>query len=812
MIISNRYFLNPNLIANDLGDNFALYVPPDPKPLRLAASIWQVISALRDVQLSEAEWSRRLGELQDIEENSWQDFPWLLNNRILLPIQQQFPDSLNKKDSASDRASAVPMSSIDDVTESRSLHLFTWNPSWPTPLKTFLLYGLRFQLWLAGPMLLVIFAYLFFFLLSPAPSALNLFGSWVQIPSEVNVLFKILIGLLTVNLFSTSSTWLVQSITGLGDGKIVLRFLFGFIPRFGVNPYKGIALRSNQWTDESRNALLCISQPLLTRLAMASLLIVLITSGRIPFSLGGAWMYSTAHIVLQISIISFLILALPFRMSPGYRLMILLTDLPPNTLSQSVFKLYDTIRRLIRWLASRDSTSFDEFQSSLSTRRDVGLFVLAIVFTLLLCGKLLLIIFLVIPRLAYGLPQILGGASQLIFSLILFVLLWRFVSKSILPKLLKLTSRSVSSSSSVSQPDDVRSHSSLFMLSEARLSQSQKKWVATSVVVVLLFLPIDRTVTGSVLVSSERDLTVRASEDLHIIQILKSGPSTNIITTGTPLLQLDSKQLERDLHQSAYDLVQLRKELSTFQEEQKANQNILIQVVGSLKTHKQIGQLLDDQLEDLEALAKVGALSRQALQESLLTHLNFEEQARLKFQSLLELEAERETLEIKMTETENAIEQVAIWRNSLIERKQQLTITMPFDGLITSSTSGLLDSFHSKGDSLLELKEGSLNLVNVLIPDHDRSLVKTDQSAIVRLYANPNQNLNAVVQSIRPSGELIDQKVFFQASLRLSDPLSPQLLQSSGAARIKTGQINLFTLIINSIGRFLSVDVWSWTP
>jgi hypothetical protein len=137
---------------------------------------------------------------------------------------------------------------------------------------------------------------------------------------------------------------------------------------------------------------------------------------------------------------------------------------------------------------------------------------------------------------------------------------------------------------------------------------------------------------------------------------------------------------------------------------------------------------------------------------------------------------------------------------------------MPFDGLITSSTSGLLDSFHSKGDSLLELKEGSLNLVNVLIPDHDRSLVKTDQSAIVRLYANPNQNLNAVVQSIRPSGELIDQKVFFQASLRLSDPLSPQLLQSSGAARIKTGQINLFTLIIHSIGRFLSVDVWSWTP
>jgi hypothetical protein len=80
------------------------------------------------------------------------------------------------------------------------------------------------------------------------------------------------------------------------------------------------------------------------------------------------------------------------------------------------------------------------------------------------------------------------------------------------------------------------------------------------------------------------------------------------------------------------------------------------------------------------------------------------------------------------------------------------------------------------------------------------------------LYANPHQSLSARVQTIRPSSEMIDQKVYFQVSLRLEDPLSPNLLQSSGAARIKSGNSNLFLVMFSSIARFVRVDVWSWTP
>ena len=137
---------------------------------------------------------------------------------------------------------------------------------------------------------------------------------------------------------------------------------------------------------------------------------------------------------------------------------------------------------------------------------------------------------------------------------------------------------------------------------------------------------------------------------------------------------------------------------------------------------------------------------------------------------------------------------------------------MPFDGLITSTTSGLMGSFFAKGETLLELREGSLQVVNVLVPDHDRSLIKVNQDASVRLYANPHQSLSARVQTIRPSSEMIDQKVYFQVSLRLEDPLSPNLLQSSGAARIKSGNSNLFLVMFSSIARFVRVDVWSWTP
>jgi putative peptide zinc metalloprotease protein len=819
VITIDSYCLNPKLIVSELADScVAVYAPPDPTPYRLTNKLWLSLQAWEKETKSVDQWKEHLfypGSTDGLDH----DLQGLLDKNILIPAHisdDQLPVEPSARESSeesADRQFPQAGQGDDDIGESVSINLIKINPLWPDWLRYFFLSILRLQIKLLLPVLLIIFGYLLFLVFAPASSSLNFYSSISEIDNNFDVLIAVLIGLLSVNLVSTFTTWLAQSVTRTGDGRIVLRFLFGFIPRLGVNPYSGPALRQRQWTAESSHAFLCIAQPLLVRLTLSAILIVLLASGRLHGGLAGSQLYSLANVVLQISLISFLILALPFRMSPGYRLMILLTDLPPSTLGRSVSHLYLVLTLLSNWIKNRDQESEVALKATLSSKRDVGLVLFALVFFGLVVAKLIIIVYFVIPRLASGLPAILGGASEYIFAIILFALLWRFLRITIVPKLTPLKSKTlIRSRRQIEDAQDYLDSSQSLSPPNRYFTRLKKNRVLLLLAGAILVVPIDRTITGSVVVSSERDLTVRAPDDVSLVAVFQKGPSSEIIGVGTPLAELQSAQLERDLFQISSDLVDLKKSLDGLEEDLKANQKVLLEVKKSLDSYKKAGKIIKDQLIEIQQLSVIGAVSKQAAQELLLQSYELQEEERLKIQKQMELEADLQETGIKIKAAEQSLAQSLEWQRSLLSKKKDLMIVMPFDGLITSTTSGLMGSFFAKGDTLLELREGSLQVVNVLVPDHDRALIQVNQEAAVRLYANPNQSLTARVQSIRPSSELIDEKVYFQVSLRLEEPLSPNLLQSSGAARIKSGSSNLFLLMLSSIDRFVRVDMWSWMP
>ena len=819
MITIDSYCLNPKLIVSELADScVAVYAPPDPTPYRLTNKLWLSLQLWEKETKSGDQWKEHLfypGSTDGLDH----DLQGLLDKNILIPAHisdDQLPVEPSARESSeesADRQFPQAGQGDDDIGESVSINLIKINPLWPDWLRYFFLSILRLQIKLLLPVLLIIFGYLLFLVFAPASSSLNFYSSISEIDNNFDVLIAVLIGLLSVNLVSTFTTWLAQSVTRTGDGRIVLRFLFGFIPRLGVNPYSGPALRQRQWTAESSHAFLCIAQPLLVRLTLSAILIVLLASGRLHGGLAGSQLYSLANVVLQISLISFLILALPFRMSPGYRLMILLTDLPPSTLGRSVSHLYLVLTLLSNWIKNRDQESEVALKATLSSKRDVGLVLFALVFFGLVVAKLIIIVYFVIPRLASGLPAILGGASEYIFAIILFALLWRFLRITIVPKLTPLKSKTlIRSRRQIEDAQDYLDSSQSLSPPNRYFTRLKKNRVLLLLAGAILVVPIDRTITGSVVVSSERDLTVRAPDDVSLVAVFQKGPSSEIIGVGTPLAELQSAQLERDLFQISSDLVDLKKSLDGLEENLKANQKVLLEVKKSLDSYKKAGKIIKDQLIEIQQLSVIGAVSKQAAQELLLQSYELQEEERLKIQKQMELEADLQETGIKIKAAEQSLAQSLEWQRSLLSKKKDLMIVMPFDGLITSTTSGLMGSFFAKGDTLLELREGSLQVVNVLVPDHDRALIQVNQEAAVRLYANPNQSLTSRVQSIRPSSELIDEKVYFQVSLRLEEPLSPNLLQSSGAARIKSGSSNLFLLMLSSIGRFVRVDMWSWMP
>ena len=449
MITIDSYCLNSKLIVSELADScVAVYAPPDPTPYRLTNKLWLSLQAWEKETKSGDQWKEYLfypGSTDGLDH----DLQGLLDKNILIPAlisDDQLPVEPSARESSeesADRQFPQAGQGDDDIGESASINLIKINPLWPDWLRYFFLSILRLQIKLLLPVLLIIFGYLLFLVFAPASSSLNFYSSISEIDNNFDVLIAVLIGLLSVNLVSTFTTWLAQSLTRTGDGRIVLRFLFGFIPRLGVNPYSGPALRQRQWTAESSHAFLCIAQPLLARLTLSAILIVLLASGRLHGGLAGSQLYSLANVVLQISLISFLILALPFRMSPGYRLMILLTDLPPSTLGRSVSHLYLVLTLLSNWIKNRDQESEVALKATLSSKRDVGLVLFALVFFGLVVAKLIIIVYFVIPRLASGLPAILGGASEYIFAIILLALLWRFLRITIVPKLTTLKSKTL---------------------------------------------------------------------------------------------------------------------------------------------------------------------------------------------------------------------------------------------------------------------------------------------------------------------------------------------------------------------------------
>lgn len=813
---AERFSLNPRLITNSLGSTgFVIYSPPRPQPLRFSSSDWLLLSALANKEFTKLQLQQSLTKLPEDYESFEQYLQWLLSKDIILPVnihtQEVLAEPLQSLSSLQGRDTRL-LDNVGDTGESNSIHLFTCNPSWPDNIRSNLLHLLRLQIWLLTPMLIIVVLYLSFFLLTPSPNALYLLGVGPQKSNSFDVLSRMLIALLSVNLLSTAFSWLTQSITGLGDGRVVLRFLFGFIPRFGVNSYKGPAFKSHKWTKESDYALLCVAQPLLIRLSLASFLIVFLSSGRLHNGFSGSYLYYIGATMLDISLLTALILALPFRKSPGYRLMILLTNLPPNILGLSIRHLFQFMHGLVRFVFIRDRSAQLVLKNSVSSWRDLGLIVFALLFLLLLITKSVIILFVAIPRLAADLPSVFGESSEYLFAIVLFALFIRFASKSILPKL--QFKRNHGSVQGVAIVDDSLDPISLSPSQPARqTTKSQYSWFLTILIsLMLLLLPINRTVTGSVLVSTERDLTVRAPADVRIIKIFENGPSTQVIPAGRPLIQLQSQQIDYDLYSTETTLEQLKSELNTLTEQSRSNRDIMNELRASLVITKQAEQVLQYQLKQTQSLIQQGGLSKIMGDDILLRAYDEQATERIKLQQILELQSNIATADLKIKSTQNAIRQSENLLRSLLDENEKLNVSMPFDGLITSSTSGLMWSFVSKGESLLDLKEGSLNIVNVLIPDHDRSILRVDQKAEIRLYAEPSRMISGFVKSIRPTSEMIDDQSFFQASIRLVKPLSPQLLQSSGAARINTGTSNLFFIILSSIGRFIRVDLWSWTP
>ena len=148
----------------------------------------------------------------------------------------------------------------------------------------------------------------------------------------------------------------------------------------------------------------------------------------------------------------------------------------------------------------------------------------------------------------------------------------------------------------------------------------------------------------------------------------------------------------------------------------------------------------------------------------------------------------------------------------LLKKQGDLSVEMPFDGVINTDTRSLLNSSYLKGESVLELVQTPLILLEAKLPEYMRSSLKINQAATARFYSSPFNSFSAKAIAINPS--TINESGIPYVGVTLESPDIPNKMSlgSNGTIKVFNGITCLFISILRPILRFIFVDIWSWLP
>jgi hypothetical protein len=137
---------------------------------------------------------------------------------------------------------------------------------------------------------------------------------------------------------------------------------------------------------------------------------------------------------------------------------------------------------------------------------------------------------------------------------------------------------------------------------------------------------------------------------------------------------------------------------------------------------------------------------------------------------------------------------------------------MPFDGVVSSTTTGLLNRRVASGETLLTVKALPLTNLVALVPDYDRNKINLGMRCAVRLYSDPNREFTGKIASISSSTVTQDDLKYLEVNIKINEGLPTNYIGTMGYAKIVYGQTFLLKNLLEPILRFLNLDLWSYLP
>jgi putative peptide zinc metalloprotease protein len=645
-----------------------------------------------------------------------------------------------------------------------------------------------------------------------------------------------------VNLVGTIIPILASIALGINDSKLYFQWTLGFHPGF----YKDTTFREYRERATPEERAFLIGQSLLAKMYLATICIVLISLYlRIPSGPQG-WITSILLATVQISLIDIVFDLVPIGNTTTTKLLAIRGVIPKGLFLLTVQRMKENVYHLRHgeWNQLRHFWSF----------------IYLVLFALTIGLKLAMLFLLIVPSLSMEMPLILGYWTPIIIRIGLVFLVLRYF-------FIRLSSRFApggqpSSSPGVRQPlsGQERPLSRLPVPPPtASPSPSPKSWMARFLrskrlflllLLLILFLPFPATISASTVVTESKGLDIRASEEALITQLNAEGPSEQKIPKGFTLMILSSPELQANYDstkQEIYNLdaqiraakIQLRSlESGSAALTTKGRDDELAIALADEKRYaaevasfKEQLELIQKTVESYAELVKSGAVSELQLRtwlttkEQLIGQLASAQENLNSARSTInkakrnkyvdqdvrlqeDLSAAKETLEGATRKRSQSV----IALGSLNERLAKFKIVMPFDGVVSSATTGLLNRRVAAGETLLTVKALPLTSLVAMVPDYDRNKLNVGMRCVVRLYSDPHREFDGKIASISSATVTEDDLKYIEVKIEINESLPTNYIGTMGYAKVVYGQTFLLRNLLEPILRFFNLDLWSYLP
>ena len=614
----------------------------------------------------------------------------------------------------------------------------------------------------------------------------------------------VLVDLLRCFVTGTVGTYVGARVTEFG-----LRLRFGVIPRLYVR-----RVGRNQL--ERSNRLWAYGAAFLVRF-------ILIVTGTMLWYLFRATALQLANwgiLILHAGIIGFILLAVPFRISDGYRWITTFFNLPGNLIQLAFFSLSRIVTRR-------------PLPTSLS--KDKGFLIRLILYALALVVIWTFFAIKVLTRISQGLasafPEIFGRATDIITLGIVVFLVGRWA-------LAKVTRKRRLEQSGTPSP-----------VPEPDAQQSYTKWVVG--ILIALCIPLPFRPGGSIELLPPRQLDITTPLAGRITDVLYAGGDGRVLEQGTVVARITSDELLHEVEKTREHIVRQEAEISRLTAllnklQQGARTEEIARAEASLQRVGEEVSVATLQLRSAEVSASFSQRRMEMLQtlydEGVYSQLEFDQARRqaeidaiasqtakhvvdarkaarreaLAQLNQLQAGARQEEVEAALAELDaahsakrNFEQQLLFLENKLL----QADLVMPLTGYIREGFLHQKIGRYLQAGATYAMAQSEEEVILLMdVPEYDGVHIREGQTVHVRLFAFPINSLQGEVIRVEPSPSHREGNRVFRVETLVSKEDVPWRPGITGYAKVHVGWKPLGLILLRPLVRFFQVELWSWLP